>query len=172
MPSLVNFYNGSNRKLPEASRDVQPRTGRLCSRWLKPPKNFIGTNLLSIGNSNEVRCLHRAQSLFSLLLLSGKRCRSICCCTSRLEWLLFSSSSIHPPHYPIKRFIFIIYLFSWFCEYHKGTQLAFCYTALCCRMITKELYTLYSPSFYLCFGLLQQLMEVSVANCIHLFGVA
>ncbi len=70
---------------------ARPRTGRLCSRWLKPPRTSL-ILLPSISDISEVRWLCRAQrilntlpsnSLFTLLP-SGKRYRSIHCHTTRL----------------------------------------------------------------------------------------
>ncbi len=101
---LVNFYRGAIESILTGNITnwhvlwtAQDR--RAQQQVIKTTQNIIGTYLLSISDISEVRCLHRAQrilkdsthpnnSLFTLLL-SGKRYRSIRCCTTRLQSSFF-----------------------------------------------------------------------------------
>ena len=83
-----------------------------------------------------LRLTHPSRSLFTLLL-SGKRYRSVCCCTAGLRSTVFpqspfQDSSIQPPHSSFVVLWLIIYSFIYimYCVSNiKGLPLT-----LCCRM--------------------------------------
>lgn len=67
---------------------AQPRTGRLCSRCLKPPRTSLVPIYWESVIWGEVKCLCRAHA--------GKRYRSNHCRTTRLQnCFLNSSSTLH-----------------------------------------------------------------------------
>ena len=122
--TLTNFYRGAIEIILTGNftnwhSSLWPRTGRLYSRWLKPPRTSLVPSAehqrhwwieTSAQSTKETKRQHPPSHSLFTLLPSGKIYRSICSCTTRLQSsfipqamrLLNSSSNIHCPHPPRK----------------------------------------------------------------------
>ena len=111
----------------------------LAKAW---KENVIGTNVQSISDNGEMRCLHRAQrilkgdtqpshSLFTLLP-SGKTYRVSAAVPpdyGAASFLKLFDSLTHPPQSTIVNSILV---------HHKGTITYIWFTTMCCRMRNKS----------------------------------
>ncbi len=111
---------------------TQPKTGGLCSGWLKPPWRTLYHVPSSEGRAQRILKdnTHPNHSLFTTLL-SDKQYRSIHCHTTTQSHL--------SPHETLHFILHTLHTFLFFVCSMKGPHLSLRYRTLCCVMINKRI---------------------------------